>query len=330
MPDKNPQTTPAAAGGQGAAHGDNSPVVAPKNGASLLSLLIKEMRPRQWSKNIILFAALVFSQNMLHPALALRSLAAFAIFCLLSGMVYTINDLLDLEADRRHAGKSKRPLASGALSVRAAISWTILVAAVALSAAGFLGIRFLWISLGFLAFNLAYSLYLKNIVILDVVSISISFLMRAIAGVIALNTLGEHLTISPWLLVVTFFLSLFLGLCKRRSEYLSLEDASQHRSTLAAYSEELLNQLINMAATATIIAYSIYTIWPDNVERFETDGLLYTIPLVVIGVTRYMFLVFRRNLGGDPSEILLTERSLWFTVIAWFALVAVMVYGGKI
>jgi len=296
----------------------------------VLRLLLKEMRPRQWSKNLILFAALVFSQNLLDGSLALVSLAGFAIFCLLSGVVYTVNDLLDLEADRLHAAKAKRPLASGALSVRVAIVWIVLVLAVALTSAGLLGVRFLWISIGFLAFNLAYSLYLKNIVILDVVSISISFLMRAIAGVIALNTVGEHLSISPWLLVVTFFLSLFLGLCKRRSEYLSLDDPGQHRSTLADYSEELLNQLISMTSTATVIAYSIYTIWPDTVARFGTNGLIYTIPVVVIGVTRYMYLVFSRNLGGDPSEILLTERSLLFTVFAWLVLVAFLLYGGQV
>jgi len=305
------------------------PTVDQAERRSTLSLLIREMRPRQWSKNLILFAALIFSQNLLHPQLLLRTSLAFVVFCLLSGMVYTMNDLLDLEADRRHSNKKDRPLASGALSARTAIVWVVFVVGVSLTAAGFIGIRFLWISLGFLAFNLAYSLYLKNVVILDVVSISISFLIRAIAGVIALNTVGEHLTISPWLLVVTFFLSLFLGLCKRRHEFLSLKEAAAHRSTLAAYSEELLNQLINMTATATLIAYSIYTIWPDTVSRFGTDGLLYTIPIVVIGVTRYMFLVYRRNLGGDPSEILLTEKSLWVTVLAWFVLVALMVYGGR-
>jgi 4-hydroxybenzoate polyprenyltransferase len=302
---------------------------APSPTTPMLSLLVKEMRPRQWTKNLIVFAALIFSQNMLHPGLALVSLVGFGIFCLLSGIVYTVNDLLDIEADRRHAEKRTRPLASGALPVRVALIWLVFVLALALTAAAVVGSRFLWISLGFLAFNLAYSLYLKNVVILDVVSISVSFLIRAIAGVIALNTVGEHLTISPWLLVVTFFLSLFLGLCKRRHEYLSLEDASLHRSTLSAYSEELLNQLISMTATATLIAYSIYTIWPDTVAKFGTDGLLYTIPLVVIGVTRYMFLVYRRNLGGDPSEILLTEKSLWLTVLAWLVVVALIVYGGR-
>jgi len=302
---------------------------APGRTPGALVLLLQEMRPRQWTKNLIVFAALIFSQNMFHPALALRTFLAFLVFCLLSGVVYTINDLLDLEADRKHAAKRKRPLASRALSVRVAILWLVFVVALSLGSAAAIGVRFLWISMGFLAFNLAYSLYLKNIVILDVVSISVSFLIRAIAGVIALNTVGEHLTISPWLLVVTFFLSLFLGLCKRRHEFMSLDDASAHRSTLSAYSEELLNQLINMTATSTLIAYSIYTIWPDTVSRFGTEGLLYTIPLVVIGVTRYMFLVYRRNLGGDPSEVLLTEKSLWLTVLAWLVVVALTVYGGR-
>jgi 4-hydroxybenzoate polyprenyltransferase len=295
-----------------------------------LVLLVREMRPRQWSKNLILFAGLIFSKNLMNPSMALRALAAFGVFCLLSGMVYTINDLLDMREDRMHETKRRRPLASGALSPRLAAAWLVLVAAVAFGAAALVGQRFLLISVGFLAFNLAYSLYLKNVVIVDVISISISFIIRAIAGVVALNTLGVRLTISPWLLVVTFFLSLFLGLCKRRHEFMSMNEAGKHRRTLDAYSRDLLDQLINMAATAALLAYSIYTIWPDTVEHFGTDGLMYTIPIVVVGLTRYMFLVFRRNLGGDPSEMLLTERSLWGTVAAWFVCVALIIYGARL
>lgn len=291
-----------------------------------LVLFLREMRVRQWSKNLVLFAALIFSKNLLEVPMLLRSLVAFAVFCLLSGVVYTVNDLLDLEADRSHEAKRRRPLASGRLRVRTAVAGGLLVVIAALAGSTLLGPRFFLISVGFLAFNLAYSLVLKNIVIVDVISISISFLIRAIAGVVALNTATVQLSISPWLLVVTFFLSLFLGLCKRLHEYRSMLDAGRHRSTLTAYSDELLNQLISMSATGTLLAYSIYTIWPETVAHFGTEGLLYTIPIVVAGVTRYMFLVYRRNLGGDPAEILLTERSLWATVIAWFACVAVVIY----
>lgn len=313
-------TAPAAAAGA-------TPPVVP---TSTLALLVREMRPRQWSKNLILFAGLIFSKNLLDGPLALRAAAGFGVFCLLSGMVYTINDLLDIREDRVHETKRMRPLASGALSVRAAIVWLAFVGVVAFGSAALVGRRFLLISIGFLAFNLAYSLYLKNVVIVDVISISISFIIRAIAGVVALNTLGLELTISPWLLVVTFFLSLFLGLCKRRHEFTTMREAGKHRRTLDAYSLELLNQLINMAATATILAYSIYSIWPDTVQHFGTDRLVYTIPIVVVGLTRYMFLVFRRNLGGDPSEMLLTERALWGVVAAWFVCVAIIIYGARV
>jgi len=298
--------------------------------ASSLALLVREMRPRQWSKNLILFAGLIFSKNLLDGQMALRATAAFAVFCLLSGMVYTINDLLDMREDRLHETKRLRPLASGALSVGQAVVWLVFVGLVAFGAAALVGHRFLLISVGFLAFNLAYSLYIKNVVIVDVISISISFIIRAIAGVVALNTMGVGLTISPWLLVVTFFLSLFLGLCKRRHEFTSMQDAGKHRRTLEAYNLDLLNQLINMAATATILAYSIYSIWPDTVQHFGTDGLVYTIPIVVVGLTRYMFLVFKRNLGGDPSEMLLNERALWGIVAAWFACVALIIYGARL
>ncbi|HZM15935.1 MAG TPA: decaprenyl-phosphate phosphoribosyltransferase [Candidatus Krumholzibacteria bacterium] len=303
-----------------------APELGPAGSGGTLGLFLHEMRVRQWSKNLVLFAALIFSKNLLQIPMVLRSMLAFVVFCLLSGVVYTVNDLLDLEADRRHEVKRRRPLASGQLRVRTALTGVVLVLGLALMGAALLGPRFFLISVGFLAFNLAYSLVLKNIVIVDVISIAISFLIRAIAGVVALNTATVHLTISPWLLVVTFFLSLFLGLCKRLHEYRSILDAGKHRSTLMAYSEELLNQLINVAATGTLIAYSIYTIWPETVQHFGTENLMYTIPIVVAGLTRYMFLVYRRNLGGDPAEILLTERSLWATVIAWFLCVAVVIY----
>jgi 4-hydroxybenzoate polyprenyltransferase len=305
------------------------PAAPPTLGRTLL-LLVREVRVRQWSKNLVLFAALIFSKNLLQLPLLLRSTAAFLVFCLLSGIVYTVNDFLDLQADRLHDVKRLRPLASGQLSVGTAVTAALVALAVALLVAARMGPRFLLISLGFLGFNLAYSLVLKNVVIVDVISISISFLIRAIAGVLALHTAGIQLTISPWLLVVTFFLSLFLGLCKRRHEYRELHDAASHRSTLAAYSEELLNQLINMAATATLISYSIYTIWPQTVEHFGTTGLLYTIPIVVAGVSRYMYLVYQRNLGGDPSEVLLTEPSLWATVISWFVAVAIIIYHAQL
>ncbi len=258
-------------------------------------------------------------------ALAARASVAFLVFCLLSGVVYTFNDILDMKADRLHEVKRKRPLASGRLKVSTAVIGAAGVLVIALLVAGIVGVRFLLISVGFLGFNLAYTLALKNVVIVDVISISISFLIRAIAGVIVLNTAGTHLTISPWLLVVTFFLSFFLGLCKRFHEFSELH-AGEHRSTLTAYSKELLNQLITVAATGTLISYSIYTIWPETVSHFGTDHLLYTIPIVVAGVTRYMFLVYRRNLGGDPSEVLLTERPLLATVLVWFLSVAVIIY----
>ncbi len=290
-------------------------------------LLAREMRVRQWTKNLILFAALIFSKNLFEIPLLTRASLAFGVFCLLSGVVYTFNDLLDLQADRTHEVKRKRPLASGRLRLSTAVIGAVGALAIALVTAGFIGWRFLLISIGFLGFNLAYTLALKNIVIVDVISISISFLIRAIAGVTVLNTAGTHLTISPWLLVVTFFLSFFLGLCKRFHEYNAMAtEAGKHRSTLTAYSDELLNQLINVAATGTLISYSIYTIWPETVTHFGTENLMYTIPVVVAGVTRYMFLVYRRNLGGDPSEVLLTERPLLATVLLWFVCVAVIIY----
>ncbi|MEE9268797.1 MAG: decaprenyl-phosphate phosphoribosyltransferase [Candidatus Krumholzibacteria bacterium] len=279
------------------------------------------MRPRQWTKNLVLFAGLIFSQNITNGALLLKSVYAFMIFCALSGVIYLVNDIADIEKDKIHAGKKKRPLAAGELRVAEALVFAIVVGAVALFLAYRVGSSFFTVAVVFFALNFLYSFLLKKIVLLDVVSISLSFVVRAIAGVEALVGADSTIELSPWLLICTLFLSLFLAFCKRRYELRTLDDASSHRESLAEYSPMLIDQLVGISAGGAVLSYSIYTIWPDTVAHFGTTGLIYTIPLVLIGVMRYLYLVYSREEGGSPSEMLLSDRFILIDVFVWILLV---------
>jgi 4-hydroxybenzoate polyprenyltransferase len=288
--------------------------------------IFTSMRPHQWTKNLVVFAGLIFSRNFHQKALLMRSVEAFVVFCLLSGVIYIINDIADVEKDRLHPTKKNRPLAAGALTVPVAIIAALAIAAVALFLSWRLGGGFFTVACVFCALNLLYSFLLKRIVLLDVVSISLSFVLRAIAGVEALRDVEPSIAISPWLLICTLFLSLFLAFCKRRYE-LSLDNAVGHRESLQEYSPILLDQLVSMTAGGSVIAYAIYTIWPETVEKFGTTHLVYTVPLVLIGVMRYLYLVYNKQKGGSPSDLLLHERFLLFDVSAWIVLV-IAILGG--
>ena len=285
------------------------------------------MRPHQWTKNLVVFAGLIFSRNFHEKELLLRSVDAFAVFCLLSGVIYIINDIADVEKDRLHPTKKNRPLAAGTLPVPVAFVAAVVCAGTGLYLSWRLGSGFLTVAVTFCALNLLYSFLLKRIVLLDVVSISLSFVLRAIAGVEALRDAEPSIAISPWLLICTLFLSLFLAFCKRRYELTSLENAVGHRQSLEEYSPILLDQLVAITASGSVLAYTIYTIWPETVEKFGTANLVYTVPLVLIGVMRYLYLVYNKQKGGSPSDLLLHERFLLFDVSAWIVLVIVILGG---
>jgi 4-hydroxybenzoate polyprenyltransferase len=288
--------------------------------------IFTSMRPHQWTKNLVVFAGLIFSRNFHQQVLLMRSVEAFVVFCLLSGVIYIINDIADVEKDRLHPTKKNRPLAAGAVTVPVAFTAAVVLAAAGLLMSWRLGSGFLTVACVFLGFNLLYSFLLKRVVLLDVVSISLSFVLRAIAGVEALRDVEPAIAISPWLLICTLFLSLFLAFCKRRYE-LSLENAVGHRESLQEYSPILLDQLVSITAGGSVIAYAIYTIWPETVEKFGTTNLVYTVPLVLIGVMRYLYLVYNKQKGGSPSDLLLHERFLLFDVLAWIVLV-IAILGG--
>jgi 4-hydroxybenzoate polyprenyltransferase len=270
----------------------------------VLSAVVRSMRPRQWTKNLLVFAALMFSNNITNGALVVRTLAAFAVFCVVSGGIYIFNDLIDIERDRVHAKKCLRPLAAGELSPTAAIVAIVGIVVLAAAGSSLLGVGFSLVVVAYVAVQFAYTLGLKHVALLDVMVISAGFVLRAIAGTIVIST-----PLSPWLLVCTALLALFLALGKRRHELLLLEDrAESHRAALDGYSPQLIDQLMATATSLTIMSYALYTFFP-NVDPHH-DRLMLTIPFVVYGLFRYLNLVYRHHLGGEPEEILLKDKPL--------------------
>jgi len=288
---------------------------------NLLRALVVSLRPHQWTKNLVVLAALAFSKHLFDGDAVVRAAMAFATFCGLSGAVYVVNDLVDLERDRLHPRKRTRPIASGTLSVPTARAAAAVLLALGLLAAWGLGPGFFACALSYLALNLAYSLVLKDVVILDVLAIAIGFVVRAVAGALAIGVL-----FSDWLLVCTILLALFLALAKRRHELATLENAAGHRQALAEYSPYLLDQMIAVVTASCLTAYAFYTLAPETVEKYRTERLALTIPFVIYGIFRYLYLVHRREQGGSPSDVLLTDRPLLAAVALWAAAVVLIVY----
>jgi 4-hydroxybenzoate polyprenyltransferase len=285
--------------------------------------LVLSLRPSQWTKNLIIFGALGLAQRLLDGHAVLVSCAAFAIFCVLSGVVYLLNDIADRAADRTHPIKRFRPIASGALPVPVAIGWAVGLGVGALAAAFWLRPLFGVIGSSYLVLLALYSWQLKHIVILDVLTIAIGFVLRAAAGAVALDV-----PISHWLYVLTILLALFLALSKRRHELVLLADgATSHRRILEEYSPYLLDQMIAVVSASTIVAYAFYTVSPDTVQRLGTDRLILTLPFPLYGIFRYLYLVHLKEGGGSPSDMLLTDRPLLVCVGVWAAIVALIIYG---
>jgi len=288
----------------------------------ILSLVLS-LRPSQWTKNLIIFGALGLSQRLLDIDAVLVSCAAFAIFCVLSGVVYLLNDIADREADRQHPLKRSRPIASGALPAPVAIGWALGLGLGGLAAAFWLRPLFGVVATSYVLLLALYSWQLKHIVILDVLTIAIGFVMRAAAGAVAIAV-----PISHWLYVLTILLALFLALSKRRHELVLLANgATSHRRILAEYSPYLLDQMIAVVSASTIVAYAFYTVSPETVQKFGTDRLMLTLPFPLYGIFRYLYLVHLKEGGGSPADMLLTDRPLLLCVALWTVAVAIIIYG---
>jgi len=285
--------------------------------------LVLSLRPSQWTKNLIIFAGLIFGQRLLDPGAVLYSIAAFAVFCALSGVVYLVNDIADREADRQHPLKRLRPIASGEVPVSAALGLALVLGAVALTAAFLLRFEFGLIAAAYVAMLGLYSGPLKHIVIIDVLTIAIGFVLRAAAGAIVIAEPVSH-----WLLIVTILLALFLALSKRRHELVLLADgATNHRRILQEYSPYLLDQMISVVTASTLVAYAFYTVSPETIQKFNTDKLGLTLPFPLYGIFRYLYLVHQKEGGGSPSDMLLNDKPLLGCVALWAAAVAFIIYG---
>lgn len=292
-------------------------------GRSLATNLLLALRPGQWTKNLVVFAGLIFGQKLLNPADVAIAAAAFALFCLLSGVVYLVNDIQDRDADRHHPTKSRRPIASGALSVGHATVAAILIGALALVAAFWLDRSFFAVGLGYLLVNACYSLWLKHSAVIDVLVISFGFVLRAAAGAVVI-----HVQFSHWLLVLTLLGALFLAIGKRRGELAALAGgAKTHRPSLQHYSLPMLDQMLSVVMACTLLGYAFYTINPETVAKFGTDRLLFTLPFPIYGMFRYLYLIHRGDSHGNPSDLLLSDRPLQLCIVLWGGLAAAIIYG---
>ena len=289
--------------------------------SSAASLFVS-LRPDQWTKNLIVFAALIFAVKLLDPAALANASAAFLIFCALSGAVYLVNDVSDREQDRLHPIKRKRPIAAGDLSPGAAIGWAAVLGAGGLAAAYLLRPAFAAIAAAYLVLFALYTRWLKHIVVLDVMTIAMGFVLRAVAGGLVINV---H--ISNWLLVCTMLGALFLGLAKRRHEITLLaEGAKGHRRILEEYDPYLLDQMIGVVAAATMVAYIIYCASPETHAYFGTEWMVLTTPFPIYGLFRYLYLVHRKAGGGSPSDMLLEDRPLLVCVLLWGLTAVAIIY----
>lgn len=279
------------------------------------------MRPRQWPKNAFVFVAILFDRKVTDPDSLIRTLVAFVLLCLMSSAVYLINDLADIESDRLHPTKQKRPLPSGQLPQSVAQVAAIVFAGSSLVAGYALSVGFFWILLGYLVIQLAYTFWLKHVVLLDVSIVAAGFILRIAAGV----TVIEVQRFSPWLYVFGGFLALFMALGKRRHELVLLgQEATNHRAILKEYNLDLIDRLLGVVTTSAVVAYSLYTFLAEGVP--ENHAMMLTIPFVLYGIFRYLYLIHVRHEGGAPEEILLRDRPLQATLTLWVVMVFIALY----
>lgn len=280
--------------------------------------ILSALRPKQWTKNLVLFAGLIFSQNLGHPVMLLKTILAFLLFCLLSGAVYLFNDLADIERDRLHPQKKLRPVAGGAMSTKAALLLGLGISIFSLAASFYVNTLFGLAALAYFILMLLYSFVLKKLVIIDVFVIAAGFVLRAVAGAEAIAV-----PISEWLLICVILLALFLALAKRRQEQV---EAPGHRTVLTEYPQKYLDQMISVATAAAVVCYSLYTLSPETVAKFGNGNLKYTIPFVLYGIFRYLYLIYRKEEGQSPELALLADAWLLGDLVLYVMAVWLAIY----
>lgn len=287
----------------------------------MLKHLLRAMRPRQWIKNLLVFAALLFDQQLFSPIPFIKTAVGFVILCLAASSVYLINDLADAEQDRQHPKKKDRPIASGALPLPAAQASIIVLLIASIAGSFLLQISFGLLILGYILLNLLYSIYLKHVPIIDVMVLASNFLLRVSAGVFLITVQR----FSPWMYVCVTLLALFVGLGKRRAEMILLADnANSHRKVLDGYTIPYVDHLLTIVSSTTIVAYSLYTFSAENLP--DNHLMMLTIPYVIYGVFRYLYLVHVEGAGGAPEDLLLSDRALLATVLLWGLSVVLILY----
>lgn len=284
--------------------------------------LISLFRPLHWSKNILVFAPLVFSGMLFRTEDILRSLMAFISFSLIASSIYVINDILDFEEDKNHPIKRFRPIPSGKISISIAIIVAFLLAIFSFTLSGILGLSFALVIFGYFSLNLLYSTLFKHIVILDIFSVAAGFLLRVLGGGFAIGIIISH-----WLMICTALLALFLIICKRRHEFTILADeAVNHRAVLQHYSSHFLDQMLAVTTASSLLSYILYTIDQETIQKFGTHKLLLTSPFVAYGIFRYQYLVYRKSRGGDPTDEFLNDRPLLLNIALWLLSVIAVIY----
>jgi len=284
--------------------------------------VVKSLRIQQWIKNLWVFAPLIFSQNVFDLPLLIKTIFAFVLFCILSGAAYILNDIQDLEEDKLHPVKSKRPLASGRLKKNHALFACILLVLLGLTGAYFLNIYFFVVLLVYFIIQIAYSNWLKHVVIIDVFLIASGFFLRVIAGGFAIEV-----QLSPWLFICTILIALFLAMSKRRHELVLLDkSAGIHRPVLKEYTPQLLDQMIAVVTASTVISYCLYTVSSETIAKFGTKNLLFTVPFVLYGIFRYLYLVHQKDEGGSPEALIIKDKPLLVDLFLWIATAMLILY----
>lgn len=301
-----------------------SSLVTRADRSATLADYLQVMRWSQWVKNTVIYAALIFSKHLFDPWSLLWVTFGFVAFCLTASGAYVMNDIRDVDRDRQHPEKALRPLPSGRISLPTACLLSAVLMAGGIALGFLLGWKFGGLLLAYLLLQVLYTFRLKEMVILDVMAIATGFAIRAAAGGVVIDV-----EVSPWLIVCTFLLMLFLGFSKRRHEIVLLEGrATEHRASLREYSPYFLDQMISVVTASTVVAYAIYTASPEVREKLGTDKLYMTIPFVLFGIFRYLYLVHQREEGGNPTQLLLSDRPLMVDIFLWLVVCTLLLYWG--
>ena len=280
------------------------------------------LRPYQWTKNLVVFTALIFSGHLFLVNDVKISVLTFMLFCLVAGGVYGLNDILDRKEDINHPDKKQRPLAARHITPQFVFWGSLFVSVIGILGSYFINIQVTIILFIYFILMILYSMKLKHIVIIDLIIVALAFVLRAVAGAVAIKV-----AISPWLLVCAFFLALFLVLGKRRNELIILKENSvNHRKILGEYNSKLLDQMIATATATSIMSYVLYIMDSNTIAKFHTRNLIYTIPFVVWGIFRYLYLIYKKEIGGSPEKILINDKGVLLPVMLWSVLVAVILY----